>query len=71
MSRSDKSIIAIALAPNLIFCLGLFGWMAWRMASGQAPFPHGATPYVMGLCAIVPMACVAVATFIRLRRDAA
>ena len=70
MSRSDKSIIAIALAPNFAFVAGLLGWMTWRLASGQAPFPHGATPFVMGLCAVVPMACVATANFIRLRRDA-
>jgi len=71
MTRSDKSIIAIALVPNGIFVAALLAWMAWRLASGLAPLPHGASPFVMGLCAIVPMACAAVANFIRLRRDAA
>jgi hypothetical protein len=70
MTRSDKSIIAIALAPNGAFVLALLGWMTWRLSSGQAPFPNGWTPIVMGLCAVVPVLSVAFANYLRLRRDA-
>ena len=70
MTRSDKSIIALAFAPNGAFVLGLLGWMAERMASGRGPLPNGAMPVVMSLCIIVPMASASVANFVRLRRDA-
>jgi hypothetical protein len=70
MTRSDKSIIALALVPNGTFVLGLLGWMVERMASGRAPLPNGSLSVVMGLCVIVPLASIGLANFIRLRRDA-
>jgi hypothetical protein len=70
MTQSDKSIIAVALVPNAAFVLTLSVWMAWCWSVGQSPFPHGAMPVVMGVCAVVPMATVAFANYLRLRRGA-
>jgi hypothetical protein len=67
MIQSDKSFIAIALAPNGVFVLGMLGLMAWRLTSGQSPLPHGATPIVMGLSIAAPIGSVCVANFVRLR----
>jgi hypothetical protein len=69
MTRSDKSIIAIALVPNGAFVLGLLGWTAWRLTSGHSPFPSGATSIVMGLCMAVPFSTVMFANSLRLRRE--
>jgi hypothetical protein len=71
MSRNDKSSIVIAVGLNTLFALGLVSWMSWRLANGQSPFPPGATPVVMGLCAVVPIVCVCFANFLRWRRNAA
>jgi hypothetical protein len=70
MRRSDRNLIAIALAPNLVLILGLFGLMAWRMASRLSPLPDHSAGIVMALCAGAPLASVAFATVLRSRRNA-
>jgi len=68
MTRQDKLIVVIALAPNIVVMAALFGWMAWRMALGAPPLPHGAIPVAIFFCCLTPMATVATASFLRLRR---
>ncbi len=68
MTRQDKLIVAIALAPNLLAMLALFGWMAWRVRSGAPPMPHGAAPAAIFFCCLTPLVTIATASFLRLRR---
>ena len=70
MALSNRAIIALAIAPNAIYVVGLVGLMAARSMSGLQPLPNGGMPFVMGLSFIVPFASIAVANFLRLRRDA-
>jgi len=70
MTRSDMCITVAAVAPNLALVVGLLGWSVWRLSGGLDAFPDGWTPFVLGLSAIVPIASVLVANFVRLRRDA-
>jgi hypothetical protein len=70
MTPANRAIIFFALAPNVVYVAALTGLMLWRMASGLQPLPQGATSIVMGLSIAVPMASVAMANFVRLRRRA-
>jgi hypothetical protein len=67
---SNRSLTALAIAPNAIYVSGLLAVMLWRLASGLQPLPNGATAAVVGLSVIVPIASVALANVLRLRRDA-
>jgi hypothetical protein len=67
---SDRSLTALAIAPNAIYVSGLLTVMVWRLASGLQPLPNGTTSAIVGLSVIVPIASVALATFLRLRRGA-
>jgi uncharacterized membrane-anchored protein len=68
MTRREKSIAAVSLVPTGTFVVGLMGWMAWRLSTGLAPLPHGATPFVMMACMTVPLVSVAVANGFLLRQ---
>lgn len=70
MSRSERALIAVALAPNVGLILGLFGLIAWRTASRLSPLPDHSAGIVMALCAGVPAASVAFAAVWRSRRNA-
>jgi hypothetical protein len=67
MTKSDKSLVVLALAPNGVFVIGLLGWMAWRVLAGQSVWPTGAAPFVMALCIAFPMGSAALANVLRLR----
>jgi hypothetical protein len=69
MTLSNGAIVALAIAPNAMYVIGLVGLMAARTVSGLAPLPNGATPLVMGLSAVIPLASVAVANLLRHRRS--
>ncbi len=66
MSRKDKLIVAVVLAPYLIFMLGLIGWIVWRTASG-APVPHGAAAVAIGFCCLTPVVMLGTAAALRRR----
>lgn len=70
MTRRDRSLVALALAPNLAYVAALAGLMTWRISTGLSPLPEGATPWVMGLAGCIPIASVGLANFLRLRRGA-
>jgi len=69
MTLSNRTIIALATAPNAIYVLCLTGLMAWRLMWGLTLLPNGAMPMVMGISGVIPIASVAVANFLRLRRN--
>ncbi len=68
MTSRDRSIIAFALAPNLVLVAGLAGFSSWRMASGLPPFPDGLMPFVIALAVATPMMSAALANVLRVRR---
>ncbi len=70
MRLSNRAITALAIAPNAAYVIGLAGLMAARLWSGLEPLPNGATAVVVALSVFVPLACIAAATVVRLRRDA-
>ncbi len=70
MTLKNRTIIIIAVTPNLIYAVALIGMMISRTAAGLQPLPHGAAPIVMLLTAFVPAASTALANILRLRRDA-
>ncbi len=70
MTLSNRAITSLAIAPSAIYVTALGALMAARLLSGTDPLPNGATSLVMGLGIIIPVASVALATFLRLRRDA-
>ena len=66
MTRQDKLIVAVVLAPYLVFMLGLIGWIVWRSASGS-PAPHGAVAVAVGFCCLTPLVMLATAAAFRRR----
>ena len=67
---SNRWLTALAIAPNVVYVIGLFTLAAWRMASGLQPLPNGSTAFVMAMSTVIPVASVALVTVLRLRRDA-
>ena len=70
MRLSNRAITALAIAPNVLYVIGLMSLMATRLWSGLEPLPNGATTVVMALSVCVPVVSVAAANIVRLRRDA-
>jgi hypothetical protein len=70
MTPSNRAIIFLAIAPNAIYVVGLAGLMTWRSMAGLDPLPDGTTFVVAGLAGVIPLASVAIANFLRLRRGA-
>ena len=70
MTPSNRTPIALAIAPNALYVAGLAGLMGSRTIAGLQPLPDGALPYVMGLTGFISIMSVAAASVIRLRRDA-
>ena len=70
MKLTNRALIALSIAPNVIYVVALLGFMAWRSMSGLPFLPSGATPLVMGLSGVIPLSSVVITNFIRLRRDA-
>ncbi len=66
MTRQDKLVAAVVVAPYLIFLLGLVGWIAWRTSMG-APLPHGAAAVGIGFCCLTPAVMLATAAVFRWR----
>ena len=70
MRLSNRAITALAIAPNAAYVIGLAGLMAARLWSGLEPLPNGSMAVVMVLNGFVPVASIAAANVVRLRRDA-
>ena len=70
MTLSNRAIISLAIAPNAVYVATLIGLMLVRSFSGLELLPNGSMPVIMGLSGFVPLASIAIASFIRPRRDA-
>lgn len=69
MTLSNRAIIALAITPNAVYVVCLTGIMVARSMVGLQPLPTGAMPFVMGVSGALPLASIAFANFLRLRRD--
>jgi hypothetical protein len=66
---SNRAITVLAVGLSTTYLVLVVAFVGFRLASGMTAVPHGFGPLLLGLNAGVPVACVALATFLRLRRD--
>jgi len=67
---SDRSIIRLVLSLNGTYLAALFGFISFRLASGLGPMPQGYAPLMIGSAIAIPIVCIGLGNFLRLRRDA-
>jgi hypothetical protein len=67
---SNRRILILTLSLNGAYLAALFGFVAFRVASGLSPMPEGYSFLMMCSAVTVPAICVGLGNFLRLRRHA-
>lgn len=66
---SNRKIIFLSLACNVIVLVCVLGYIGARLLFGLSALPSGWQPWIMAMIGLVPISCAGIANFLRLRRD--
>lgn len=65
MTRSNKALIALALAPNVAWVGFVLALGVWRSLHGDSPMAESSGPILVGVGVFLAISCPFLANFLR------